>query len=315
VLEPKANICLGTGAEARIAQLELDTRRVELLSGRAVVSIERVGDGAPFAVTVGDLRAEASDAVIGVETDGAKVVVRALRGVATVSANGVQHTLGSAQSAIYRFQEHELEVVPQLIEKARRDWDLLATRTAGSTRAVAPVLNRPEPAPPSLGPEVASEESFGAAELPLEAFEEPATQLPSSDFAALLANARSLTRAQHYEEAERAYERLVREHPAKQASRDALVALGELQLQYLGSPERALATFDRYLASGGGALDLRARYGRILALRRLERAADEQVALAQFLNLYRATPQARVLLSGADGQAQRAAADSNSAPY
>jgi hypothetical protein len=126
-LEPEGDICLGPGARMRIGALG---QGVELLDGRAVVSVERLGVGVSLVVALGALRVEARDAVLGLELDPDKAVVRVLRGAALVSYGERTDTLVSAHSALYRSASRTLEVIPQLAEKARRDWELLAARSA-----------------------------------------------------------------------------------------------------------------------------------------------------------------------------------------
>jgi hypothetical protein len=126
-LEPEGDICLGPGARMRIGALG---QGVELLDGRAVVSVERLGVGVSLVVALGALRVEARDAVLGLELDADRAVVRVLRGAALVAHGERTDTLVSAHSALYRSAARTLEVIPQLPEKARRDWELLAARSA-----------------------------------------------------------------------------------------------------------------------------------------------------------------------------------------
>jgi hypothetical protein len=145
--------------------------------------------------------------------------------------------------------------------------------------------------------------AFEASDDPLALLDEPAPALDlgaedSPD--ALLAQAKQLSRQRLWAEAEQLFELIGSRFPQHVVAREAWVLQGELLAERLQRPADALAAFDRYLATGGGALDLRARYGRIVALRKLDRPDEEREAVAQFLNLYRSTPQARVLLSAAE---------------
>jgi RNA polymerase sigma factor (sigma-70 family) len=330
VLSPPVDVCLAAGSEARIAQLGLAARSVELLSGRAVVSVERspaqgaegLTTGAPFAIVVGELRAEVTDADFGVEIDNDMVVVRALRGTMILSADGDTRLIATAQSAIYRWHQHTLEVAPQLLEKARRDWDLLATRTGKqSSERSSPNARAPQAGLLAAG---VARAGLEAEALPLDDAEvapEPEesaseAQLPDLDAPpeALLAYAKELTRARRWAAATEAYGLLSDRFPQHALTREAWVLQGELLAERLQRPADALAVLDRYLATGGGALDLRARYGRIVALRLLDRPEQERAAVAQFLNLYRSTPQARVLLSAAEVPAEEPSAPEPMAP-
>jgi RNA polymerase sigma-70 factor, ECF subfamily len=339
-LSPRADVCLAASSEARIAQLGLSARRVELLRGRAVASVERVEPGVPFALSVRTLRVETTDAVLGFELDGDELVVRVLRGAAVITTPHESRPLTAAQSAIYRAASGQLEVVPQLAEKARRDWDLLATRAFGeptdrpaqgpkpeapsapaasSEPALAPALDPANGSPPSAAHEEevalveaepqAAETQPKAAETqaaPVEpaALEEAPSGLepaaePNADPAATpeeqLTKAKTLSRERRFVQAAELYLELIRTAPSTRSAREALVLRGELLSERLTRPAEALPLFDRYLSTGGGLLEVRARYGRILAFRHLNRAAEERAASQEFLFSHGDTPQARAL--------------------
>jgi tetratricopeptide (TPR) repeat protein len=117
----------------------------------------------------------------------------------------------------------------------------------------------------------------------------------------LLDEARSLRAAGEHARAARAYEALISAHPDAPSATAALVALGQLYLGKLGDPPAALRSFDRYLQRApSGPLAEEAAHGRIDALRRLGRAADERAAIAEFLDRYPAS-------SYADGLRKRLA--------
>lgn len=323
---PRADVCLAANSMARVAQLGLNTRRVEVLRGRAVASVERVEPGVPLALSVGSLYAETVDGVLGFELDGETIVVRVLRGSAALTTPQEKRTLSGAQSAIYRPREGKLEVVAQLAEKARRDWDLLATRAAGQPtdrpatakpEPLSPPAEAADPAPalPAAAPqeEVAlvdaqpsalgdkNVEAAPVEALPAEA-EPPSDEAPpssgtpvSDDPEQQLVRAKALSREREFARAAEAFGELIRDTPSSRSAREALVLRGELLSERLYRPAEALPLFERYLGSGGGLLEVRARYGRILALRHLNRSAEEQAATQEFLLRYGDTPQARVL--------------------
>lgn len=332
-LSPRADVCLAKGSEARIAQLGLHARRVELIRGRAVASVERVEPSVPFALSVGELRVETIDAVLGFERDADQIVVRVLRGSALVANAAGTHALGSAQSAVQRTGALQLEVVPQPLEKARRDWELLATRAsspasaprAPSPRTPAPTDDQPAdlPAPATetvlvdAKPQAAASEAVPtpepaaapAAEQPShvergQAEESDVELAPSGTPEELLTQAKELARARRFAEASALYANLIRNAPLSRSAREALVLRGELLSERLREPAEGLSLFDRYLGSGGGLLEVRARYGRILALRHLGRTAEERAASQEFLFSHRDTPQARLLKTRLDQGAQ-----------
>jgi hypothetical protein len=112
-----------------------------------------------------------------------------------------------------------------------------------------------------------------------------AAPAPAASAAALLSQARELRAAGRFAEARSAYARLVAQHPRSDEARAALVSLGELQLTQFGDARAALKSFDSYLRSGGG-LAQEARYGRIRALRKLGRHAEERAAIERFVADY-----------------------------
>lgn len=249
VVSPRVDVCLGPGSEARIVRLGLVGRRVALLRGRAVVSVEASGQAGPFAVLSGELLVSAEDADFAVEADPDQVSVRALRGKLSLHAGGragglspgrppeLQRTverhpgaelqpaaelepavglesaielqpavklqptvelepalklepaveleptaelqpavklwpapepaqvpelrpaveLQSAQAATHRIADGALERMPTPADKARRDWDLLATRA--TTSRSTPQTRTPRAAQRALAAEVAPESS------------------------------------------------------------------------------------------------------------------------------------------------------------
>ncbi|MCB9750554.1 MAG: FecR domain-containing protein [Myxococcales bacterium] len=106
---------------------------------------------------------------------------------------------------------------------------------------------------------------------------------PSID--ALKRRARSARAARSWAEAAESYEELIRRYPRTPAAQNARVQLGELLRDRLGQPERALASYDDYIARGGD-LIVEAHHGRILALRQLGRAAEERGAIERFLEQF-----------------------------
>lgn len=124
---------------------------------------------------------------------------------------------------------------------------------------------------------------------------------PARPPAELLDEARSLRAAGEHARAAKAYEALIAAHPDAPAATAALIAVGQLYLGKLGDPASALRSFDRYLQRApAGPLAEEAAHGRIDALRRLGRAADERAAIAEFLDRYPAS-------SYADGLRKRLA--------
>ena len=107
-------------------------------------------------------------------------------------------------------------------------------------------------------------------------------EAPAKSADELLGEAQAALAAGRAQEAISTYQALLARYPGSSEARAALVSLGRLSLSG-GSAASALGYFDRYLASGGGALVIEARYGRIQALQQLGRAGEAQAAIDDFL--------------------------------
>ncbi|MBW2278445.1 MAG: tetratricopeptide repeat protein, partial [Deltaproteobacteria bacterium] len=90
-----------------------------------------------------------------------------------------------------------------------------------------------------------------------------------------------------------AYQELLSQYPGSAQARNSLVSLGDIQLDHMGRPGRALKSFDSYLArTRKGTLAQEAAFGRARALRALGRTAEEIRALQTFLAAFPAAIQA-----------------------
>jgi tetratricopeptide (TPR) repeat protein len=112
----------------------------------------------------------------------------------------------------------------------------------------------------------------------------PPSASSSSDAASLLREAQAMRAAGRLGEARRLYQEITSRHPSSAEAKTVRISLGQLELA-AGRAERALASFDAYLATGG-ALAQEAHLGRIAALRALGRSRDELAAIDAFLAAY-----------------------------
>ncbi len=104
---------------------------------------------------------------------------------------------------------------------------------------------------------------------------------------ALKRSAQDHRRAGRWREAADVYQRMIREHPDSSESRNALVSLGQLEIEKLARPAKARQHFDRYLRlSGSGPLAQEAMYGKAQALGMLKNVPAEQQALELFIKRY-----------------------------
>lgn len=108
---------------------------------------------------------------------------------------------------------------------------------------------------------------------------------------ALLERAQAQRKAGEHARARATYRLAIRSYPKEKSAKRALVALGDLELNRLGKPKAALASFERYIARGADPVLIQeAAYGRIRALRRLGRGEREQAAIEEFLSEYPRSP-------------------------
>ena len=81
-------------------------------------------------------------------------------------------------------------------------------------------------------------------------------------------------------------------------AKTSLISLGNIQLDHLNQPGKALLAFNKYLGTTTkGTLAQEAAWGRIRALGKLGRTADEIDALKVFLINYPSSVQARMARS------------------
>jgi TolA-binding protein len=105
---------------------------------------------------------------------------------------------------------------------------------------------------------------------------------------ALLRRAEQARTARRWADASRAFADLGRRYPGSREEIVGRALYGQVLLDQLGEPERALTMFERYLAADpSGALADEARLGRAQALQRLGRRHDERAA---WLELLRGNP-------------------------
>jgi len=329
VLEPNIDVCMDGGTKLRVGEIVGPARRLELLSGRVALRLDKQPQGMSITVV--------SDGVESTAVGTAFTVARAASGVTTTVMEGrvrVKHGKNA-----HLVDAHRRVVVegstPRHSTLTRADespeWEMLAPRAlwreqvsgelrvsalqAGASdarvlldgRAIgrAPLSTLLPPGPHELvvmdGERELLRRSFrtqpGQREImtfdaqPLAAVEEP---LPPSEAAPrrrghsrtpteLLSGARHMMVEGRWGAAAEVYRSLRRLHPKSPEAHTVLVSLGQLELDRLGDPRRALSLLDRYLAKGGGVLAEEARYTRIRALRRLGHAPAEQDAIRLFL--------------------------------
>lgn len=158
-------------------------------------------------------------------------------------------------------------------------------------------------APPVAKTRAASEP---APEAPRPAHRSSAPKAPTDDAltaAQLFSEANEARRSSNPARATQLYRLLQRKFPTSREAQLSLVTLGSLQLNG-GNAAGALATFNRYLRTGGRSLEAEALYGQAQALRRLGRSAEERRSWERLLARYPGSgyaPQARERLDSLGG--------------
>jgi hypothetical protein len=117
----------------------------------------------------------------------------------------------------------------------------------------------------------------------------------------LLAKAQSLRARGQYKACAQIYHRLWSEFPGSEEAKVSMISLGELELVQRNNPGSALTAFNGYLRLGGP-LDREARFGKIRALRALDRGDEAEAETARFLGDYPTSTQAATLRRQSHGK-------------
>ncbi len=274
-----ARSCLDSNTTLSVEKSDPEERLLSLMKGTVVSALEKLPPGHHFVVASHGASATVTGTIFSVtSTEGSGVVVRVHEGSVKTEAPAVSR-------AVTRDQELEVSRdVVGTVDVAVRDHELELVGIQ-IARAVPPV---PEEKPKLGG--VAPVKPPSETSVPTEPMVKPATA------SEMLQTARKLRAQGNSSGAAEAYRKLMTTHPKSREANAALLSLAGLELGALGDPNGALRSYDAYLRSGGG-LSQEARYGRIQALRRLGRAAEEQAAVKQFIEAYPNSVQARALKS------------------
>jgi hypothetical protein len=166
-------------------------------------------------------------------------------------------------------------------------WNAGETRSIGYTDTLPPSAASPDAARTQHRRTAARKVAAGpqpvvAAKASTEPAVSPPGEAPGPTPTDLLRAARRLVRDGQMRAAADTYEMLRRNYPTSEEAHTVLVSIGQLELNALHEPARALPLLDLYLQRGGN-LTEEARLTRIQALRALHRKQDEADAIAEFL--------------------------------
>ena len=279
VVDPSVRVCLDAFAEARLADLTLAHRRVDVAHGRVVASLDPQPAGSTFTLSTVAGTVTAIGTAFSVDVADDVVVARVSHGVVVVRS-------GASELRLSAHERVELAAAPTIAtmtgDDERRDEALLALRDLEPPSSPPPASAEVHPPPPIPSTVVSSAR--------------PPVALPTPSAPEMLRAARQLRADGRYADAAQAYQRLQATYPASGEARASLLSLGDLQLGSLGDATGALRSFDAYL-QGGGALAEEASYGRIRALRALGRTDDERASIAAFLLAYPSSVETQALVA------------------
>jgi ferric-dicitrate binding protein FerR (iron transport regulator) len=271
LIEPGVKVCLAPDGEFRLADAAVAHRRIDLLHGHLVATLDPQPTGTTFSVSTPAGVVTAIGTIFSVEVlQGSEPVkVRVLRGSVKVHTSDAQErTLRDHQSLAFGLE------TPTDIPAGEEAKDLALLRVDTE--------NAPEPSePPESSPASTAGGQTPETPVPTSA-RSPASPEPAAA-GDLLRQALDLRARSRFTEAADVYRKLGALHPGSPEARAALVSLGDLQLSRLHDPAGALRSFDAYLASGDRTLEQEAEYGRIRALRTLGRTIQERDAIEHLL--------------------------------
>jgi hypothetical protein len=318
-----ATACFGDRASARIHGADRNARRVELLGGSVAVDVVP-HKRRPFQVVTPRGTVDVVGTVFTVHTDGNLASVGVSHGIVratdskqrTVEVSGGRwFDFGSDQTRTYGTAEHDLD--RRLLQGAQL-WEsgpqsamfipaapfMCEVEVDGVGVGSPPLWLRVAPGKRSVslstGPlgcaaqaqekELASNNEWTITWAAPKAAPSATAAVPTpsastgGDAASLMREAQAMRAAGRGNEARRLYQEITTRYPSSAEAQAVRISLGQLELG-AGNADRALKSFDAYLATGG-ALAQEAQLGRIAALRALGRSKDELAAIDAFLATY-----------------------------
>jgi TolA-binding protein len=263
---PGVTVCLAKDSKIASKSLDGTDRSVELVRGRAVVSLLPQPRGTSFSVTTSAWKVTAVGTIfsVAVGEDGASIV-RVSEGRVLVGANGTRATRSVRAGEILKIGDAE----PTPLAASDREDDLALLPVSARAHGETADIESTAPAPSNVRSERSAQEE-------------------------LLEQARALRGRGEFRKAAELYRKINAQNPKSASGSAALVSLGELSLSSLNDPRGALNAFNAYLSTGGP-LAQEALFGKARALRALNQRTEERRAIEQFIASYPDSPQSRVL--------------------
>lgn len=320
-IDPGIDVCLGEHSAVALESLAPSSVRVRVASGTVLATLSKRPPGSTFALLAADVTALARGTVFAVKHAAPVVEVSVLEGVVDVARAGRDTKDRVAAHGRVRWTADAAAPTLSAVGRGEeaRLWSLGAARELWSERELGVLhVARAE------GFVSAAVEDEAALPLPLSAFvpagrrritlgtasgadvtesveivagerreivpalpassPAPSAKVEAPDPDALLAAARRELARGDARAALALYQRFRAISPGSAEAATVRVTMGKLELD-LGRPARALGHFDAYLA-GGGPLAPEALAGKIRALQRLGRTAEERRAIDRYLRAY-----------------------------
>lgn len=252
-IEPSIRLCAGAHSRVAFESLSAAHVKVRVERGVLIATLAKRAPGSLFSLVSGDVTATARGTTFALSQDATGLVnVAVLEGSVGVRRAGGPESLLEADRALALAPGAEAKSSPLDHNERAVLEGLFDAEKPAPVPVTSSSIEKREPAPPSA--------------------------------AGLLESARRELERGNARAAHSLYERLRSSYPASPEARTVLVTMGKLELD-LGRPERALASFDAYLAAGG-ALALEAQSGKIRALRALGHADGERRAIREYLSRF-----------------------------
>jgi len=267
------------GSRLRV-RAEANRADVVLEAGAVLANVDTAARAPGLTVTTPAGRVEVTGTVFTVFADSGGSIVEVFRGSVDVNAGANRASVVAGQELDTRVGG--LAIAADRVERVLLGADAILELVQGRSAAPAEIgaldgmFDRGGPALSGTGATAAATAAGTVEGRPRSG--------PPLTARQLLETARAARKNHDFPGAAEAYRALVQRFPDAGEAGVALVDLGSIQLDRLGQPEAALASFDRYLrANGTGSLAAEASWGRAKAFQALGRVQEEQAALAAFL--------------------------------
>lgn len=260
--------------------------QILLRKGRIVAAVDKSNNGqVAFTVATFNGRVDVTGTLFSMEAKQADVTVQVLKGTVLATDNS-KHTKKVSGGHALVLGAHDVR--PLAVEEVASLQEgklLLAPFRASKIPLDEAIEPQQIPVEPTSVDRTATTSS--AKVEPDVAVKEQHSLAPVHNHMSLMTIARQHRQAKDWDGAVKTYQLILQQSEDFTELGIALNALGDLLLEYKGQPLSALVYYDKYLAQHpNGVLAQEAAFGRIRALKQLNRFSDEAVALQEFIDVY-----------------------------